>query len=52
MVAGAAASDLGSGDGVGGEAESGRESPSVGIRPPPPCLLFVLPWTGLCWLLP
>lgn len=36
MVAGAAASDLGSGDGVGGEAESGRESPSVGIRPPPP----------------
>lgn len=51
-VAGATASDLDPGDGVGGEAESGRESPSLGIRPPPPCLLFVLPWTGLCWLLP
>lgn len=52
VVAGATASDLGPRDGVGGEAESGRESPSVGIRPPPPCLLFVLPWSGLCWLLP
>lgn len=30
----------------------GGESPSVGIRPPPPCLLSVLPWPGLRWPLP